>query len=201
MIEVRCLHDLAQAEPWREAINALNLASPRPDPFSTFEFYRNHLRNAELFAKGRFQLWLLLAFDGAELVGYLALKRSTHRVLGLRAARLDMLTEVADRPHLVARNGQEAAVSAALYAYLLSRKKEWSLLEFQQQDERSPLQPPPALAASVAYRVTRWPTLANATIPLDWDSLAGYFGALSSKARSNVSRQMRTLLATGEAQL
>jgi CelD/BcsL family acetyltransferase involved in cellulose biosynthesis len=201
VIMIRCVHDLAEAEPLREAINALNLAAARPDPFSTFEFYRNHLRNTALFAPGRQQLWLLLAFQDGELIGYLALKQVTHRVLGLRARKLDFLTgDTADRPHLVTRPEAAAAVGAAVYAYLLSRRREWSLLEFQQQDPMSELQPP-AQAVSGACRCRQWPTLPNGTIALQWDSIAAYFAALSKKARSNVSRQMRSLLAAGEVQL
>ncbi len=203
MIEVRCFHRLPEAQPFRNAINALNLASSRPDPFSTFDFYQNYLRNAELFQPaGSLRLWLLLAFSGDELIGYLALKHSTHSVFGLRAAKLDLLTSnMADRPHLVARPEHEAPVSAAIYAHLLERKKEWSLLEFQQQDAASPLLPPPAEAASGSCQFKQWPNMASGTIPVRWSSTAGYFAALSKKSRSNVSRQMRTLLAAGEVQV
>lgn len=203
MIEVRCFHRMADAEPFRQAINALNLASTRPDPFSTFEFYDNYLRNAESFsADENMRLWLLLAFSDDELVGYLALRQRLHRVLGLRAAKLDLMSDfVADRPHLVARSEHARPVGAAIYAYLLGRKMEWSLLEFQQQDAASPLLPPPVEATSGACQFQQWPNPANATIALRWRSVAGYFAALSKKARSNVSRQMRTLLAAGEAQV
>ncbi len=203
MIEIRCCHQLPEAAPFRNAINALNLASARPDPFSTFEYYENHLRNAEHFPPpGNPRLWLLLAFSAGELVGYAALKQSRHRVLGLRAMKLDWLTaHVADRPHLVTRPAQAAAVGAAVYAWLLGRKGEWGLLEFQQQDAASPLLPAPVDATSGACRSRDWPNLANATIALRWNSIAGYFAALSKKSRSNVSRQMRTLLAAGDVQL
>jgi hypothetical protein len=89
MIEVRCLHDLRDAQPFRDAMNALNLASVRPDPFSTFEFYANHLRNA-VPDPATPQLWLLLAFIEDRLVGYLALKLRRLRVLGLPAAKLEL---------------------------------------------------------------------------------------------------------------
>lgn len=201
MIDIRCVNDLAEAAPFRDAINALNLASVRPDPFSTFEFYQNYLRNAALFPVGA-KLWLLLAFSRNQLVGVLALKWCMHRVLGLRAAKLDLLTAYqADRPQLMVRPEHAKPVSAAIYAYLLGRKKEWSLLEFQEQDAASSLLPPPAEAGSGACRVQQWPNMANGTIPLQWNSTAEYFAALSKKARSNVSRQMRTLLAAGEVQV
>lgn len=203
MIEIRCFHDLSEAKPFRDAMNAVNLACVRPDPFATFEFYDNYLRNAELFpAEGSPRLWLLLAFSEDRLVGYLALKQRLHRVLGLRAVKLDLMSDfVADRPHLVARSEHERPVSAAIYAYLLSRKKEWSLVEFQQQDAASPLLPPPAEASSGICQFRQWPNPPNGTISVRWNSVAAYFAALSKKARSNVSRQMRALLAAGEAQV
>jgi hypothetical protein len=209
MIVVRCAHHLADAEPYRTAINALNLESARPDPFSTFEFYQHYLRNAERYPDGGgLRLWLLLAFSGDELIGYLALKQSTQRVLGVRASRLDLLTAyVADRPHVVSRLERVGEVSAAAYAYLLGRRFEWSLLEFEQQDGASQLQPT-AVAALAALapgsrlcRIRQWPNMSIGIIPMRWSSVAGYFAALSKKARSNVSRQMRTLFAAGDLQL
>lgn len=202
MIEIRCCHNLMDAATLRQEINAVNLASVRPDPFSTFEFYENFLRHGEWPAGIKSpRLWLLLAFRDGELIGYAALKRSVHWVLGLRAAKLDWLTAYAvDRPHVVARSGQAGPVAAALYAYLLERKQEWSLLEFQQQEPGSPLRPPTTTAAG-ALRFRDWPNMANGTIPIRWNSTAEYFAALSKKARSNVSRQMRTLMAAGEVQV
>lgn len=202
MIEIRCCHALADAAPLRGAINALNLASVRPDPFSTYEYYENHLRHARGFEPGGgSHLWLLLAYEGGELAGYAALKRCEHRVLGRRAMKIDWLTAyVADRPHLVARPGREAAVAAALYAYLVDRGPQWSLLEFQQQEADSPLLPPPADATAGACRFRQWPGPASGTLQLQWPSTAAYFTALPRKSRSNISRQMRTLLAAGDVQ-
>ena len=203
MIEVRCFHSLVDAQPFRDAMDALNLASARPDPFSTFEFYANHLRNAALIpAAAQPRLWLLLAFSEDQLVGYLALKLCRFRVLGLDAAKLDLLTaHKADRPHLVAEGDKLAAVRAAIYDYILGRRKEWSLLEFQQQDAASALLPLPLQMTSRVYSVQQWPNMDNGTIAIRWQSLAAYFAALSKKSRSNVSRQMRTLLAAGDVQV
>ena len=69
MIAVRCFHRLSEADSYRAPINALNLASARPDPFSTFEFYEHCLRNAAAFPEsGGLRLWLLLSFNGDDLV-------------------------------------------------------------------------------------------------------------------------------------
>lgn len=203
MIRIRCLHSISEADEFRTRVNALNAASARPDPFSTYEYYKRFLRNAALFPPDQnLRLWLLLALEGEELVGYLALKQHSDRVLGLPAVKLDFLTaHIASRPHAVARRGHEQAIGAAFYAYVLGRKKEWSLLEFHQQDADSVLLPPPADAASGSFQVHHWPTMANGTIGIRWASLDGYFAALSKKFRSNLSRQMRTLMASGEVQM
>ena len=123
-------------------------------------------------------------------------------MLGIPAARLDLLTAYkADRPHVVAAGDNVAAVAAAVYAYVLGRSKEWSLLELQQQDAASALRPVPPQATSGACSFQQWPNLATGAIAVRWPSLAEYFSALSKKFRSDVRRQMRALLAAGEVQL
>jgi hypothetical protein len=203
MIEVRCFHSLADAQPFRDAMNALNLASTRPDPFSTFEFYGNFLRNAApIAAAARPRLWLLLAFSDDRLVGYLALKLRRFRVLGLSAGKLDLLTAFkADRPHLVVAGDVVAAVRAAMYAHIFSRTNEWSLLELEQQDATSALLPLPPEAIARGCSFQQWPNVATGAIAVRSRSLAEYFSALSRKFRADVRRQMRTLLAAGEVQL
>ena len=202
MIEVRCFHTLEEAESLREQINALNRASARPDPFSTFEFYENYLRNEEHFPRWEdLRPWFLVAFAAGQLVGYLPLKQVAHKVMGLRVPQLDWLTaHTADRPHMVVRPEYANKVSEAFYAYLLKRKQEWSFLEFQQQDGTSPLFPLPAAVDFKDYRVRHWPNMENGTIPVCWSTLDEYFKAFSKKFRSNVSRQMRTLFSAGEVE-
>ncbi|SHG98953.1 Acetyltransferase (GNAT) domain-containing protein [Hydrocarboniphaga daqingensis] len=203
MTSIRCLHDWVDAVPLRDAINQLNLASARPDPFSTFEFYSHYLRHLIATSPADVpRLWLLLAFDGDRLVGYMALKQTTHRVLGRRCLKLDWLTaHHADRPHLVARIEHEEAMAAAFYRYLIEPRQQWSLLEFQQQDDDSPLLP---LGGALAHRrltARCWPNMANGTIALSWSTLADYCAELPHKVRSNVRRQMRNLMAAGHLQL
>ena len=200
MIQVRCFHDLSQADRFRNELNAINLSSIRPDPFSTFEFYENYLCNVESSSKAA-RLWLLLAFEGHRLVGYIALRRSLQRILGLPAYKIDLLTaHGSDRPHLVALQGHESPVRAAVYQYLLERRSEWGLLEFQEQEEESGLLPLPEQKTWSRYRLRRWPNLANGTIALRWSTTNAYFSALSKKTRSNISRQVRSLLAAGSVQ-
>lgn len=202
MIEIRCYGSLAEAAFLRAEINALNRTAVRPDPFSTFEFFENFLRHEESSPPGEeLRLWFLTAFDSGRLIGYLALKHVTHTVLGMRASKVDFLvTHDADRPQLVARQEHALAVSAAFHTYLWERRSEWSFLEFRQQDATSPLLPPPAEVNLKGCWVSQWPSMDNGTIPVQWDTLHAYFKSFSKKFRSNVSRQMRSLLAAGEVE-
>lgn len=204
MLTIICGHRMADIAPFREAINALNLASTQPDPFSTFEFFAHYAATAERFHdQTGFRLWMLLAFAGDRLVGYLALKQTTQRVLGLPCVKLDLLASyIAGRPHIVCHPDHAAAVSTAMYSYLLGRPSGWSLLELPQQDAGSALRPPPAAAGEGRFRLRVWSGPPHGPIPLQGvDSLAGYFASLSTKMRSNVSRQMRKLMAAGELTL
>lgn len=199
MIAVRCLDDLAQAQPWREDIDALNRQSAHPDPFSTFAHLQACLRHDEAFPEGLgMQLWLLLAFRDERLVGYVALKRVVSRVMGLRVATLGFLvTHDTDRPHVVARVVDEALVVAAVYRHLLERRNEWSYLELVQQSAASTLFPPPPGPDLSGYLLRQWPSLENCAIPVRWDSLGSYVDALSKKFRANLARQLRGLLSAG----
>jgi CelD/BcsL family acetyltransferase involved in cellulose biosynthesis len=184
-------------------IDALNLSSTRPDPFSTSEFYRNFLERHSGFARDDgAQLWFLVAFSGQTLVGYLALKLTTRRTLGQSTRTLDFLVaHHADRPHVVARADDLAAVSDAFYAYLHGRRDDWDFLEFQQQDPASSLFPPPATANLSGWSVREYPTWDNCTIHVRWRTIAQYFQALAKKFRSDLRRQLRRLLALGEVGL
>jgi len=201
LIQVRCFNSLAEAAFLRDRVNALNLQSVRPDPFSTFEFFETFFRHDEYFPEGQgLRLWFLAAFDADRLIGYLALKQVTHRMMGLRTSTLGFLvTHDTDRPHLVATPELQEQVSSAFYTYLLEHKQQWSMLEFQQQDGAS-LFPPPS-AALKGYVLREWPSMENCTIHLRWRTLREYHAALSRKFRSNLRRQMNNLLAAGNVEL
>ncbi len=200
MIEVRCISSLQEVAALQVDIDALNVASAQPDPFSTFAFYQNYAMHDESMSQQpATQLWFLTAFDAGYLVGYLALKLTQHKVLGRYAGKLEFLvTHDADRPHLVARSSDALAVSLAFYAYIFKRKNEWSLLEFSQQDATSVLFPPPIEVVPKGYQVSQWCGMENGTINVFWTTLNEYFKVLSSKYRSNVRRQIRKLLSAGE---
>lgn len=199
-MEVRCFSSLEEITFLRDEINALNFASLRPDPFSTFEFFKHFLYYEKFLPENEnLNLWFLTAFNDGRLIGYMPLKQVFHKILGMQTSKIDFLvTHDADRPQLIARPELALAVSEMFYSYLMNRRREWSFLEFRQQDTTSPLFPPPTKIKLTGYWVGQWPSLDNGTIPIRWNSLEAYFRSFSTKFRSNVSRQMRSLVAAGE---
>jgi hypothetical protein len=203
LISVRCFGSVAEAAPWRDAADALHRVCTRPDPFSTFAFFETFQRHDESHPDERdTQLWLLAAFRGERLIGYVALRRVTRRVLGLRTAALGFLvTRDTDRPHVVARAEDLPAVSTAFYAHLLVRRSEWSMLEFHQQDASSSLLPPPAGLDLAGHLVSGWTSLPNGTVHLRWPTLRHYVDDLPKRFRSNLTRQFEGLLGDGRVEL
>jgi len=199
LISVCCFDSLPAAAHLRDEVNALNRRSARPDPFSTFEFFENYQRNGDVQPPGHSpQLWFLAAFRAGRLIAYLALEQVTHRILWIRVATLGFLvTHDGDRPHLVASPDDQQDASAAIYKHLLERRREWALLELQQQDASSPLFPPPAAADLSGHLVSQWPSLPNCTIHVRWATLHDYVAAMDKKFRSNLDRQLRHLIAAG----
>lgn len=197
MILVRCFHSFAAAEAYEPAMTALNLTSPRPDPFSS-PAYLQAFHQEQMASSPAPELWLMLMFRGERLIGYAALKRSVTRVLGLRAAKLDWLTDHrVPSPQIVSTAEDLGPVSSALCDYLLSRSGDWSLLEFQQQPPEGALATGLKRALGSAHRLRSWPNLTLWSIPIQGLDLARYHAALSSHFRSNLSRQMRRLFAGG----
>ncbi len=184
-------------------INALNMVSARPDPFSTFEFYENLLRRSGSLTGGeRARVWFLAAFTDGHLIGYLTLEEVAEKVLWRRIKRLGFLVaHSADRPHVVARPEHVGVVTEMFYEYLQERRREWDLLELQQQDAASTLYPLPLGVYLKRCWVRYWPNLDNGTIRVRWDTLQEYVDALAPKFRSGLKRQIRRLFGSGEVGL
>ena len=81
-IEVKVVRSRAQLAPLFGELAALNLASRRPCPFSTPEFLSLTLEHDEFAAPGD-ELLFLLAYAGDRLVGYLPLRKTMRRALGM----------------------------------------------------------------------------------------------------------------------
>jgi len=202
VIEVRCHASFLELAGLQLDIDAVNRLSARPDAFSTFAFLENFWRHEQpRDGAAAATLWFLTAFREGRLLGYLPLQRTTRKVLGMPVATVGFLvTHDTDRPHAVARPEHLRAVSAAFYEHLIGRRQEWSLLEFQQQDDSSSLFPPPVTVDLKHCLVREWPSMENCTIGVRWASLEDYFAALARKFQSNLARQTQGLFALGRVE-
>jgi hypothetical protein len=181
----------------------VNEAAPRPCPFSTVEFLANHVEHNGVCPTGPAgRILLLVAFRGEAVVGYLPLRKVRDRVLGRTREKIEFLvTNDLDRPHLVARREDESACAEAFGRYLRESEREWTFLEFQEQDAASPLHLVSERMESNDYYARHYENASNATIDLAYPSLDAYFRAFSKKMRSNVGRYARRMFEAGEVQL
>lgn len=202
-LSLRCFHSLQEAAPWRRALDAINMASPRPDPFSTFAFLEHYHEHDEFFPGGQgFTLWLLVVFRDGQPVGYLPLKHTREMVLGLQASHVCFLVlHDTDRPHLVASAADMNVVATSCFRWLADHGAEWSLLQFHQQDAASPLTQLPLELPPATYRLAHWECHENATLRMRWTTLAAYYAELSPNLRSNVARQTRRLSELGRTEM
>jgi hypothetical protein len=202
-LEVRVFDSLASCAALSADMARVNQASPRPCPFSTFEFLANHVAHNGIAPEARDASALILtAHRGGELVGYMPLSRVSDHVLGRDREKIEYLVRHdVDRPHLVARQQDLAACAEAFYRKLLETEREWTFLELEQQDEASPLYPIPASLDLDAFHVRLYEGASNATIDVIYPTLLDYFRAFSKKMRSNVGRYSRRLFESGEVQV
>jgi hypothetical protein len=199
-LRIQALRSLANVEQLREPIDALNLASRRPCPFSTFEYLRSFLAHDEYGAREE-ELLFLAAFDGDALVGYLPLRKHPTRLLHVPYHKVDVLvSHDTDRPHVVARAADEGSVSDAFYHYLLDRERGWSFVEIAMQDAESKLFTPPRVSP-LRFYARRSESMPNTTIPLPQPSLRAYFDSIQPAQRKNMARLCRRLLAAGRVEV
>jgi glycosyltransferase involved in cell wall biosynthesis len=199
-LEVRALRSAAEVGALASQIDALNLASRRPCPFASSEFLAANLAHDEFAAPGD-QLLFLAAFEHERLVGYLPLRKTTQRLLGVPYGRIEFFSlGYRDRPFAVARLDDEAACSAAFYRHLRERERGWSLLELTSQDADSGLG---AILGdgSRGFWARRFETDANTTIPLPFPTLAEYYKSLDGDFRRKVTARCRKLLQTGKVEV
>ncbi|MHB8878263.1 MAG: GNAT family N-acetyltransferase [Myxococcaceae bacterium] len=198
MREVRALRSFDELGSLSNALDEINLASPRASPFNTISYLRAHFDHDEFAEPFREPLFLVAFEDGAPR-GYLSLCRVSAPVFGLRRNMIRVLANHDnDRPTLVARAEDEAWCAAEIWRHLLEREPDWTYLALMEQDERSPLVPPLAKLDTGCYLVRRMENLPNGTIPLGEGELGQYLASLSANARSNVNKHTRKLLRAGQ---
>jgi CelD/BcsL family acetyltransferase involved in cellulose biosynthesis len=181
-------------------LDALNLAARRPCPFSTFEYLETFLAHDE-YARPDDQPLMLAAFEGERLVAFLPLCVRRERFLGLPYRRLGLLiTHDTDRPHAVARAGDERRCCEAFYQHLFEHERGWSFLELAMQDAASGLHALPPRSSRRFY-ARRFETMPNSTLMLPFRSLDEYLATLPHTHRKTEARWCRTLIGAGHIEV
>jgi CelD/BcsL family acetyltransferase involved in cellulose biosynthesis len=196
-VSVRCLTQLDELRPFREALDALNGQSRAPDAFATFAFYQSYLAHHP-----QTEMRFLTAWEGDRPLGHLALRRTCERFWGTQHPKLEFLAaRDVDAPRMVCRPEDEARCAQGFYRYLLARDQDWSMVELRQQYPDSPMLRIPAGVDSRGHRLRLFASKENATIPVSrFSSLAAFHRACSKKHRNNMSRSVRQLLDAGRVQ-
>ena len=197
-VTVRRLGDIGAVAAFGAAIDELNADSARPSPFATFAHLRNAILRGPFAASADAQLWFLGAFERGALIGWVALKLTRERVMGLPARRIGFLVgHECDRPGLVVRRENGERVVRAIYRYLGDHRLEWDYVEFEQQVAHSLLDAPPPGDRLEGCVIRDFPSWDNCTIRIRWRTSLDYFAALDKKFSTNVKRQMRKLNSMG----
>ena len=196
-LKISCLRSLDEAAPLEAELDALNLASRRPSPYNTLRYLRVFEQHDDL-ERSRYEVLFMVARAGDRVVGYLPMRRRRENVGPFSFRRIEsMCTHTTDRPQVVARPGDEAACAQAFRLHLLKTERGFSLLEFRQQDEHSPLLVPQGFHDGVWVR--HFPSWTNSTIELPSD-FETWWRARKAKFRAGVLNHSRRLLDEGDAE-
>jgi hypothetical protein len=199
-LTVKPFTSLTEVRRFRDELNALNLSSRRPCPFSTVEYLETFLAHDEHGASER-ELLMLTAWDSDQLVGSLSLRR--HRVplgAGLGYQRVGvMVSHDTDRPHVVSKPEDEARCARAFYEHL-AEERGWSLLELNFQDAESALLTPPPLPPN-RFWVRRYENMPISRARLDWPDVSSYLQHLSKSSRRLFARSVRRTVEAGHAEV
>ncbi|MFZ5438641.1 MAG: GNAT family N-acetyltransferase [Myxococcota bacterium] len=203
-LTVQAFRSLHEVHRLGAQLDALNLASRRPCPFSTLEYLEAFLAFDEYGTKER-EVLFLTASEAGRLVGYLPLRKHVVRELGVVPYhRIGVLvSHDTDRPHVVARAEDEGRCAQAFWDWLLQHEHGWSLVELSLQDSESALYDVPR-HDPFRFWARRFPNMPISRLVLDpaWAGVPDYLmGALDSHQRKTLNRSVRRTLDAGRAEL
>ena len=188
MIEVRAHQSLNELDPG--AMEKVNATSARASLFASPAWLGHFLAHDVDFNAQGARPFILGAWEGGTLKGYLPLKANHNR--GGRVLSSLISAEV-ERPRVVAAPEDDQRVSQAFFRALLNCAEEWDLLEFYQQDESSLLAAPTGLTDRHWFR--RLSDRANNVLELPFADMTAYAAALSSSMRYTKKRELKAILA------
>ena len=188
MIEVRVHHHLAELDP--AAMEKVNASSARASLFSSPVWLNHFLTHDPYFKERGAKPYILAAWEGGVLKGYLPLKTVIERGGHVLSSLISLEVE---RPGVVAAPEDLARVTQAFFRVLLNRADEWDLLEFVQQDAESPLFHGPA-GLTGRHWLRRLPDRNNNVLALPFADVGAYAASLSKNMRHSTKKQLKGLL-------
>lgn len=180
----------------------LNLASRRQCAFFTPEYIDAGLAHSEEFGRAKVDAFVLVArsIDG-DVIGVLPLRRTWNTAsVPFRQIAFLASSEV-DLPDVIAAEAHEAAVADALMRYLPKLLGSASAVHLPKLSAQSALFPQRSSAGRWWAPLQEGPGMPVSHIPVGFESAQEYFGALSKRMRSNVSRLGRRLAAAGRLEM
>lgn len=166
----------------------VNASSHRASLFSSPAWLRHFLAHDVDFQERGARPYVLTAWEGSALKGYLPLKVSADgRTLS------SLITLEVERPRVVSAPEDDERVTQAFLRALLHRGDEWELLEFVQQDETSALFPGPA-GLSSRHWLRRLGDRQNNVLALPFTDSESYAASLSKNMRHSTKKQLKGLL-------
>jgi hypothetical protein len=206
-LSVSSVHGVAALERFSSAIDLLNLAAARPNPFLSSAFLLCYALRIEYHTPGR-EEQLFLVLDGDRLIGCAPMRRSFDDFgfamlpLRFRAVRLRFLAPLdTAQPGILCAPEDHERVATALIAYICARERGWGMLEFAGQKAGTTLHRVAHAAVGRRFRVRDIEAEPYNEISVVWRTLRAYYQSLAKKMRSNISRQARRLFTSGVPEL
>ncbi|MFK7917515.1 MAG: GNAT family N-acetyltransferase [Ilumatobacter sp.] len=180
----------------------LNLESRRQCPFFTPEYIDASIAHSEEFDGDAIDAFVLVVkAANAEVIGMLPLRRTWNRAaVPFRQIEFLAGSEV-DLPDVIAAQVHETTVAEAVMSYVPKLLRSASAVHLPKLSAHSAMFPARESASTWWTQRQEGPGMPVSHIPIVHHSVDEYFGALSKRMRSNVSRLGRRLDAAGEVEV